>query len=89
MAHLEAGVKQLVVLARHIAIDPASVGSIVRRATDQNNAPLAELVDARDSKSRSFAGVPVRFRRGAPRNFLTTKHSISFSIKFNWLSWFG
>ena len=32
-------------------------------------APLAELVDARDSKSRSREGVPVRFWRGAPINF--------------------
>ena len=33
-------------------------------------APLAELVDARDSKSRSREGVPVRFRRGAPLFFI-------------------
>ena len=30
------------------------------------HAPLAELVDARDSKSRSRKRVPVRFWRGAP-----------------------
>jgi hypothetical protein len=35
-------------------------------------APLAELVDARDSKSRSRKGVPVRFWRGAPY-FLLSK----------------
>ena len=33
----------------------------------KTKAPLAELVDARDSKSRSLTGVPVRFRRGAPK----------------------
>ena len=34
-------------------------------------APLAEFVDARDSKSRSRKGVPVRFWRGAPPSTLT------------------
>ena len=34
-------------------------------------APLAELVDARDSKSRFRKEVPVRFWRGAPPSFLS------------------
>ena len=39
-------------------------------------APLAELVDAQDSKSCSFIGVPVRFRRGAPFNHSITSYTV-------------
>ena len=41
------------------------------------SAPLAELVDARDSKSRFRKEVPVRFWRGAP--FISLLYSLLYS----------
>ncbi len=42
--------------------------------------PLAELVDARDSKSRAFTGVRVRFSEGPP-NKQNTVCGIQYTVQ--------